>query len=458
MNDSVALRAISDNSVFFNFLAPSVRFGAGRLGGFIGNDVEELLLRLDEVLHALASEVHHVLGLVRLAGFRGLHPGVGLFVGNLQKLLLHVDEGVYAAPQQVDGGMAPRAVTNPFLHSIHQDFVLLLAQVKKHLLSFEKVIHACARHFAHDRRGRMIRVGELLPQDVHDVRILPHRQIEQDALGGEESLYPLLRPSGNQGDHGLVFNMSGFMLCYCHMKASNCCTAASTKLYEDKELVSRCCYVLVHSNIGRSPMQPSVIIIKKYGNRRLYDTAGSRYVNLDDLAALVRKGQEVRVVDAKTGRDLTRVTLTQIITEDAKDKPTGLPLELLRQLVIASDEVRQEFLMWYLKSAFDTYEKVQDAVQNRLSEVQSAILSPVDVMKTRAGHVSGAGCRRARKWTLCASGWRNSRRKLESRHSPEASAHQTQGLIPQESSWLLPEKVPKRRAEGIIRAAMLESH
>ncbi len=132
-------------------------------------------------------------------------------------------------------------------------------------------------------------------------------------------------------------------------------------------------------------MKPSAVVIKKYGNRRLYDTAGSRYVNLDDLAALVRKGQEVRVVDAKTGRDLTRVTLTQIITEDAKDKPTGLPLELLRQLIIASDEVRQEFLMWYLKSAFDTYEKVQDAVQNRLSEVQSAILSPVDVMKRILG-------------------------------------------------------------------------
>jgi polyhydroxyalkanoate synthesis repressor PhaR len=132
-------------------------------------------------------------------------------------------------------------------------------------------------------------------------------------------------------------------------------------------------------------MKPSAVVIKKYGNRRLYDTSGSRYVNLDDLAALVREGQEVRVVDAKTGRDLTRVTLTQIITEDAKDKPTGLPLELLRQLIIASDEVRQEFLMWYLKSAFDTYEKVQDAVQNRVSEVQSAILSPVGVMKRILG-------------------------------------------------------------------------
>ena len=137
-------------------------------------------------------------------------------------------------------------------------------------------------------------------------------------------------------------------------------------------------------------MKNSAVVIKKYGNRRLYDTGGSRYVNLDDLAALVRQGKEVHVVDAKTGRDLTRVTLTQIITEDAKDKPTGLPLELLRQLIIASDEVRQEFLMWYLKSAFDTYEKVQDAVQNRLSEVHSAVLSPVDMMKRFLGTVTSS--------------------------------------------------------------------
>ena len=128
-------------------------------------------------------------------------------------------------------------------------------------------------------------------------------------------------------------------------------------------------------------MTPSTILIKKYGNRRLYDTSSSRYVNLEDLAAHIRAGRDVKVVDAKSGQDLTRVVLTQIITEDAKDKPTGLPLELLRQLIIASDEVRQEFLMWYLKSAFDTYQKLQDTVQNRLSEVQSAILSPVEMMK-----------------------------------------------------------------------------
>jgi polyhydroxyalkanoate synthesis repressor PhaR len=127
------------------------------------------------------------------------------------------------------------------------------------------------------------------------------------------------------------------------------------------------------------------VIIKKYENRRLYDTSGSRYVNLDDIAALVREGKEVQVVDAKSGEDLTRVTLTQIITEDAKEKPTGLPLELLRQLIVASDQARQEFIMWYLKSAFDTYQTVQDSVQSRLSEMQSAIMSPVESMKRFLG-------------------------------------------------------------------------
>jgi polyhydroxyalkanoate synthesis repressor PhaR len=128
-------------------------------------------------------------------------------------------------------------------------------------------------------------------------------------------------------------------------------------------------------------LEPAKIIIKKYGNRRLYDTSRSRYINLDEIAALVRNGTEVQVVDVKSGEDLTRVTLTQIITENARDQPAGLPLELLRQLVMASDHVGQEFIMWYLKSAFDTYQKLQTAIQGGLSEVHSAALSPISMMK-----------------------------------------------------------------------------
>ena len=122
-------------------------------------------------------------------------------------------------------------------------------------------------------------------------------------------------------------------------------------------------------------------VIKKYANRRLYDTSSSRYINLGDIAALVRNGKEVQVVDAASGEDITRVTMTQIIVEDARGQPSGLPLELLRQLIVASDRVGQEFIMWYLKSAFNAYQKVQSSLQDRISQVQATALSPLQAMK-----------------------------------------------------------------------------
>ena len=128
-------------------------------------------------------------------------------------------------------------------------------------------------------------------------------------------------------------------------------------------------------------MQARAVVIKKYGNRRLYDTSGSRYINLEDIAALIRNGTDVKVVDTKTGEDLTRLTLTQIIMEDAKAQPQGLPVEFLRQLIMATDRVGREFIMWYLKTAFDAYHKVQNAVQSRFAGVQSAALSPLQAMK-----------------------------------------------------------------------------
>ncbi len=134
----------------------------------------------------------------------------------------------------------------------------------------------------------------------------------------------------------------------------------------------------------------STIVIRKYANRRLYDTSAGRYVNLEDLAALVRKGCDVRVVDAKTGEDLTRVVLTQIIVEDARGRPTGLPLELLRQLIVASDRAGQEFVMWYLKSAFDAYQKVQETFQAGLSDVRSAALSPLGMVRNLLGGSAAA--------------------------------------------------------------------
>ena len=128
-------------------------------------------------------------------------------------------------------------------------------------------------------------------------------------------------------------------------------------------------------------MKSDAVVIKKYGNRRLYDTSTSQYINLEEIAALIRNGKEVRVVDARTGQDLTRVTLTQIVVEDAKEGPSGLPLELLRQLIVASDHVGREFVMWYLNSAFSAYKKVRESLQSGLSEVRSAVLPPLAMAK-----------------------------------------------------------------------------
>jgi polyhydroxyalkanoate synthesis repressor PhaR len=98
------------------------------------------------------------------------------------------------------------------------------------------------------------------------------------------------------------------------------------------------------------------VIIKKYENRRLYDTSASRYVNLDDVAQMVRDGVALQVVDANTGEDLTRVVLTQIIVEQAKTPDSALPLDILRQMVIASGRASQEGILRYMKAVFDMYQ------------------------------------------------------------------------------------------------------
>ena len=106
------------------------------------------------------------------------------------------------------------------------------------------------------------------------------------------------------------------------------------------------------------------IVIKKYENRRLYDTHSSRYVNLDGVAELVRGGRDIQVLDSKTGEDVTRHVLTQIIVDGAKDPEHGPPLEFLRDLGAGRGTRRAgDFFQWYLKSAGEVYERVRETMQ-----------------------------------------------------------------------------------------------
>lgn len=85
------------------------------------------------------------------------------------------------------------------------------------------------------------------------------------------------------------------------------------------------------------PQGARVIVIRKYGNRRLYDTTRSRYVNLDEIAAMIRGGDEVRIEDVETGADLTREILLQIVLDVLKGG-TLFPLGMLRRIIRASGD------------------------------------------------------------------------------------------------------------------------
>jgi len=123
------------------------------------------------------------------------------------------------------------------------------------------------------------------------------------------------------------------------------------------------------------------VVIKKYSDRRLYDTSARRYVNLDEIALMLREGADVEVLDARTGKDLTRVILTQIIMDDTRGGGAALPLQLLRQLVVASDRTTHEFLSWYLDTAFELYQKAGTALRSGVSGARSAVSNPVDFVR-----------------------------------------------------------------------------
>jgi polyhydroxyalkanoate synthesis repressor PhaR len=131
-------------------------------------------------------------------------------------------------------------------------------------------------------------------------------------------------------------------------------------------------------------MAQKTVLIKKYENRRLYDTNNSRYINLDEVAQLLQRGDDVRVVDAATGEDITRLILTQIIVEDAKTPDSNFPLDVLRQMVIASGRASQESALKYMKAMLDIYQNTY--------RVMSPPLNPFEfIQNPYAARGAGAG-------------------------------------------------------------------
>ena len=117
-------------------------------------------------------------------------------------------------------------------------------------------------------------------------------------------------------------------------------------------------------------MPPKTLIIKKYENRRLYNTATSQYINQEQVAQLVRDGRDVRVVDAATGEDLTRLILAQIVVEDAKAPDSVFPLDMLRQMIVASGRATQESALHYMKSMMEMYQNAFRAMPPAVNPIE----------------------------------------------------------------------------------------
>ena len=104
------------------------------------------------------------------------------------------------------------------------------------------------------------------------------------------------------------------------------------------------------------------VIIKKYANRRLYDTDSSSYITLDRLGAMIREGRDFEVVDAKSGEDITHQVLTQIIVDEEARGSTMLPVNFLRNLIGLYGGQMQGAVPQYLDAAMDAFQKNQKAM------------------------------------------------------------------------------------------------
>lgn len=111
------------------------------------------------------------------------------------------------------------------------------------------------------------------------------------------------------------------------------------------------------------------VIIKKYANRRLYDTGSSSYITLDDLAAMVRRGVNFKVVDARTGSDLTHSVLTQIIMEaEATNGQHLLPVSFLRDVIGMYGQSMQAVVPAYLEATMNQFRQNQDKLREALGK------------------------------------------------------------------------------------------
>ena len=148
----------------------------------------------------------------------------------------------------------------------------------------------------------------------------------------------------------------------------------ATDISEVKESCGQSCVACakVHTLMARTKSTKAAksdanadrILIKRYGNRRLYNTETSSYVNYQELIKLIRDGHDVKVIDSRTKADVTKAVLMQVILEEEKNQSV-LPVSFLFQLIRARESAVQDFFKNYLSSSFEAYLKTKEEFDRR---------------------------------------------------------------------------------------------
>ncbi len=126
-------------------------------------------------------------------------------------------------------------------------------------------------------------------------------------------------------------------------------------------------------------MAESIRIIKKYQNRKLYDTQDSCYVTLDGIAKMIRDGEDILVVDNNTKADVTALILTQVLYEQEKTNQSILPVEILKNIVKSGSNNLFEFIQKYIVGALDAQMKAHEDIRNYINRlVQKGELSATE--------------------------------------------------------------------------------
>lgn len=111
---------------------------------------------------------------------------------------------------------------------------------------------------------------------------------------------------------------------------------------------------------------PEQLIIKKYSNRRLYDTSHKRYVTLEEIANLIKEGNEIKVIDSQTDEDITKVILMQVVLESEKNKEDILPTSFLHMLIKYGNRMARDFFDNYFLIMFQPYLSLQEGMKKNL--------------------------------------------------------------------------------------------